>query len=390
MKSSVDSTFPRPAGSSCDVAAVIVCAGKGERTGLAYNKILYHIGRKTVIETVLDSFKKSVVGRIVLVVAQNDRDEISELVQDYPDVSICTGGATRTESVRNGLNAVGHCDIVVIHDGARPFVKPETIDASVASAIEYGSGIATVPAVDTIRQIADDGASHTLPRDTLFNVQTPQTFRYAQIKGAYDGVDGVFTDDAEIYERAGFVPRMVDGAYDNVKITTAQDLVKRLPDGMRIGIGFDVHRLTEGRPLILGGVNIPYERGLLGHSDADVLTHAIMDALLSAAGLPDIGVLFPDDAPELEGISSLILLDRVALRVAQSGKTIVDISAVVMAQKPKLAAHIEDIRATLAARLGIETGAVNVSATTTEMLGIIGKGDAIAASAACLLTESYD
>ncbi len=391
MKLTADNkeSTPHNIAPSPDVAAVIVCAGRGERTGLSYNKILYHIGRKTVIETTLDRFVSSGIKRCVLVVSERDEKTITELAHGYDGVSVCIGGATRAKSVYNGLKAVKDCDIVVIHDGARPFVRPEIIDAAVESAIKFGSGIAAVPTTDTIKQAENGEVIRSLSRANLYNAQTPQAFRYNEIVSAYETADGVFTDDAEVYASAGYTPRLVEGAYDNIKITTENDLVKSIPSGTKIGIGFDVHRLVIGRPLILGGVDIPYDKGLDGHSDADVLTHAIMDALLSAAGLPDIGVLFPDDAEEYTNISSLILLDRVASRIRELNKRIINISAVIMAQKPKLAAHIENMRAGLSARLGISPADINISATTTEMLGIIGNGDAVAASASCLLTESY-
>ncbi|MCH5163374.1 MAG: 2-C-methyl-D-erythritol 2,4-cyclodiphosphate synthase [Clostridiales bacterium] len=373
-----------------DIAAIVVCAGKGERTGLAYNKILYHLGVKTVIETTLDGFIGSAVNRFVLVVAPCDVDAVKELVKPYDSVTLCTGGATRTESVRNGLMAAAGCDIAVIHDGARPFITPDIIDASIRSAIEYGSGIAAVPAVDTIKEVNDGVVVRSLPRASLYNMQTPQTFRYGEIKAAYDKAEGTFTDDAEVYERAGYTPHTVLGSYDNIKITNEKDLLAVAPRGTKIGIGFDVHRLVGRRPLILGGVQIPFDKGLDGHSDADVLTHAIMDAMLSAAGLPDIGVLFPDNSDEFLNISSFVLLDRVAEQIKNRRLAVGNISAVIIAQKPKLAGHIDSIRRSLAARLEIAVERVNVSATTTETLGIIGSGDAIAASASCLLTEIYD
>lgn len=179
------------------------------------------------------------------------------------------------------------------------------------------------------------------------------------------------------------------GTYDNIKITTAADLSRAATD-VRIGIGYDLHRLVSGRPLILGGVEIPHGKGLLGHSDADVLVHAVMDAILSAADLPDIGVLFPDTDGSLEGISSMELLRRVTELVKFRGYSIGNVSAVITAQEPKLAPHMGDIRASLADALGVKPYNVNVSATTAERLGKIGGGKAIAASASCLLTEKHE
>ncbi len=368
------------------IAAVIVCAGKGERTGLAYNKILYHLGQKTVLETVLDKFAESAVQQIIVVAAADDLSTVTDLIRDYPNVDICTGGPTRSASVLNGLRKVGNCDIVVIHDGARPFISPALINASIESTKQYGSGVVAVPTVDTIKEVSDNNVVRSLTRSGLYNIQTPQTFKYSDILNAYENVQGVFTDDAEVYERAGFIPHIVIGSYDNIKITTSSDLNKAVPESVRIGVGFDVHKLVSKRPLILGGLRIPYKKGLKGHSDADVLTHAIMDAMLSAADFPDIGVLFPDTDPAFLNISSMVLLDDVVGLLRGKNFKVNNISAVIIAQKPKMAPVISEIAKNLALHIGIEPNRINISATTTEELGIVGKGKAIAASASCLLT----
>lgn len=381
MRSNAETHSPSPR-----VGAIIVCAGKGERTGLEYNKVLHYIGQKTVIEQVLDVFSASDVSRTVVVCAPADETRIKELIAPYANVAICTGGDTRAQSVLNGLKALP-CDIAVIHDGARPFVSPALINACIRSAISHGSGIAAVKAVDTVKRVID-GKVTSLPRSELYNAQTPQAFVYKDILHAYNTARGTFTDDAEVYEHAGFSPVLVDGEYANTKITTVGDLMLTTPVGAKIGVGFDVHRLVEGRPLILGGVTIPYNKGLQGHSDADVLVHAVMDALLSAAGLPDIGVLFPDTDGKYLDISSMLLLDEVLARISER-HSILSVSAVIMAQAPKLAGFISDIRKSLCKRLKIDEARLNVSATTTEHMGIIGSGDAIAASASCLLTEHH-
>ncbi len=383
MKSKTDNGSAR----FVSVGAVIVCAGKGERMGLAYNKILHRIGRKTVLEAVLDTFSSPFIDKTVVVSSARDRSAIEEIAALYKNVTVCEGGSTRAQSVGNGLCALGMCDIAVIHDGARPFVTQDIIKESIDSAVKYGSGIAAVPATDTIKRVGGDGTAHSLPRAELYNIQTPQAFVYSQIKHAYDCLpdNAAVTDDSEVLELAGFAPRLVRGSYDNIKITTAADLFG-LPKKLRIGVGFDVHRLVPQRALVLGGVKIEYDRGLLGHSDADVLVHAIMDALLSAAGLPDIGVLFPDTDDRYLGISSMSLLTEVVSKVTDN-YGIQSVSAVVTAQQPKLSPHIPLIRKSLSDALGIEIDKVNVSATTTEKLGIIGSGDAIAADASCILTE---
>lgn len=368
------------------VTAVILCAGTGARTHLGYNKLLYYIGKKTLLETTLDVFENSVVSDAVLAIRPSDEAAVREIVAAYPFARMVAGGETRTESVRNGLRAASGCDIAVIHDGARPFLTPDLIRRTVDSAIQYGSGIAAVPATDTIREGENGVLTRSLPREKLWCMQTPQTFDYARIRAAYERQTDSVTDDAEVFSRAGYVPRIVRGEYENIKITTAADLFRGAPARTRIGTGFDVHAFTEGRPLIVGGVRIPHTRGLLGHSDADVLTHAITDALLSAAGLPDIGVLFPDTDPATEGIDSLLLLADAAKKIAERGYAVGNVSAVIMAEAPKMAAHIPAMRTKLADCLHVSVEAVNVSATTTERLGIIGEEKGMAASATCLLT----
>lgn len=370
---------------SPDIAAVIVCAGKGERSGLPYNKVLHLIGHKTVLEKSLDAFCQTRVGHITVVASSDDLPAINDIISAYDNISVVTGGATRQISVLNGLKAYP-CEIVLIHDGARPFISPEIISDAIDSAQKFGSGIAAVPSVDTVKRVDKNGAALALPRAELYNAQTPQAFRYSEICDAYSRAQGTFTDDAEVYESAGYTPRLVKGSYDNIKVTTPNDFLC-LNKSCRIGIGYDVHRLVENRKLILGGVDIDYSRGLLGHSDADVLTHAIMDALLSAAGLPDIGVLFPDTDDKYKGISSMTLLKAVLERVKDCGYGIGSVSAVIIAQQPKLAPYMCDIRKSLACALGIDVKQVNVSATTTEKLGVIGAGDAIAANASTILTE---
>lgn len=372
------------------ICAVIVCAGKGERTGLHYNKILYAVGTETVLDLTLQKFVGAGITDIVLVSSREDADAIKSIAATYP-VNCCVteGGTTRTTSVLNGLNAamkvfdgVTH---VVIHDGARPFASSELIKRCVRSAVACGSGVAAVKCVDSVR-IVSSGKTEPLPREMLYNVQTPQAFEISALVKGYELADGSYTDDAQIYELTGNTVTLVDGEYANIKITTAADLYK-LPSCYKVGAGFDLHRTQDGLPLILGGVRIEHSAGLVGHSDADVLTHAIIDSLLSAADLPDIGVLFPDTDPKYKGISSVTLLLDVVERLRQKGYRIHNVSAVVIAQRPKLSSHIPQIKQSLADALGVQTNDVNVSAKTAELLGDIGAGRAIATTAACTLTE---
>jgi len=376
-----------PSHSKLSICGIILCAGIGGRAGLGYNKMLHYVGKKTVLELTLDRFKDSRVKSIVLVCHPNDYTQIKEIAADYKGITVCLGGLTRGDSVKAGLKEIGFCDIVVIHDGARPYISAELINKTIDSAAKHGSGILAVPTTDSIKEIKNDTIIKSLCRSGLYNIQTPQTFEFSKIQAAYDKIDTECTDCSEVYAHAGFSPKIVLGDYTNIKITSANDFMRPATISSHIGTGFDVHRLVEGRQLILGGVHIPFDKGLEGHSDADVLTHAIMDSLLSAADLPDIGVVFPNNKPAYFGISSMALLKEVLFMINKKGYSIHNISAVIMAERPYLANIIPNIRGSLANCLGLGQERINVSATTTEGLGIIGQGQGIAASSTCLLIK---
>ncbi len=363
---------------SYKTVALILCAGKGERTGLNYNKIFYTLPEgRTVIERVIDLFSSSVCTDILLVINKNDEQKIKELYGG----KYVFGGSTRGESVLNGLKLIkneGGCDTVVIHDCARPYPSIKLINDCVKSAELYGSGVAAVTPTDTVKLRDGDKISCHLDRSKLINVHTPQAFDFNKLYGAYlkQGVNA--TDDSQVFAEV-MTPVLVEGEYKNRKITTADDL------SLKVGNGFDVHPLSIGRRLILGGVEIPFEKGLMGHSDADALLHAITDAVLSAAGLADIGALFPDSDDSYKGISSAILLKRALDFAAKRGYNPVNVSAVIMAEKPRLSPFIGEIRKSISQICGLSVEDVNVSATTTEGLGIVGEGKGIAASALCLM-----
>jgi len=357
-------------------------------------------GRPVLAHTLRVFEEADTVASVVLVVTPGDEEHCRrEIVEAYgcrKVAAVVPGGRERQDSVRRGLEALPPAPLVVIHDGVRPFVTPERIAAVVEAAAQHGAAVLAVPAKDTVKLGDPAGlVAETLPRDRLWLVQTPQAFRREIILAAHEraraeGFTG--TDDASLVERLGGRVALVPGDYANIKITTPEDLAfARVLTGetvnLRTGFGYDVHRLVENRPLILGGVNIPYGRGLLGHSDADVLTHAIMDALLGAAALGDIGQHFPDTDPRYEGASSLDLLAAVAGLLAESGFAVHNIDATIVAQAPKLAPHIPAMRANLARSLGIDPGRVSVKATTTEGLGFTGTGEGIAAHAVATVYE---
>jgi 2-C-methyl-D-erythritol 4-phosphate cytidylyltransferase/2-C-methyl-D-erythritol 2,4-cyclodiphosphate synthase len=380
------------------VTAVVAAAGSGRRMGREVNKVFLPLaGRPILGRSAAAVASCQEVDRLVVVVAPGEEERAAEILTSLALAKpwrVVTGGAERQHSVANALAAVpADADIILIHDGARPLVDAATVGAAIAAAREHGAAGVAVPVKDTIKTVDEAGCIAATPdRRTLWAIQTPQVFAASLLREAYAAAaaDGVLaTDDAALVERLGHKVRIVPGSYRNLKITTPEDMVmahalleseaeKKM---RRIGIGYDVHRLVAGRPLIVGGVDIPWEKGLEGHSDADVLLHAIKDALLGAAALGDIGRHFPDTDPAYKGASSLKLLAAVGEKLAAAGWRAANIDAVVIAEKPKLAPHIPAMNANIAAALGIAAGQVNVKATTTEGLGFTGRREGIAAQA---------
>ena len=298
---------------------------------------------------------------------------------------IVAGGARRQDSVSLGLAKVTG-EIVAIHDAVRPMVTREIIERSIEEAARTGACVAAVPVIDTIKSAAPDKTvTGTVDRSDLYAVQTPQTFRTELIKEAFaralaEGFHA--TDDAALVERMGRKVSIVPGSYDNIKITTPADVelaALKLGGGeTRTGFGYDVHALAKGRKLVLGGVQIPYELGLQGHSDADVIAHAISDALLGAVSMGDIGRRFPDTDPKYKGISSLKLLARVGEMLACDGWKIISIDATLAAEKPKIAQYVPAMISRISECLGIDENRVSIKGTTTEKLGFVGRGEGMA------------
>lgn len=388
-------------------AAVIVAAGRGTRMGLERNKVLAPLCGEPVIARTVRAFERTgwFDGGIVVVTGACDLCEMKRILADAGlHAQVVLGGADRQESVCRGLAATNpEAKYVAIHDGARPLVTAEVIARTLESAKKYGSGVAAVPLKDTVKRVNEGGVVvDTPPRDALRAVQTPQTFEAELIRRAHAAyaLGERATDDAALAERMGVKVRLTEGDVENIKLTTPEDMLlarqvilrregqKEEKPMVRIGHGYDVHRLTEDRKLILCGVEIPYTLGLLGHSDADVALHALMDALLGAAALGDIGKLFPDSADEFAGISSLELLRRVKLHLAAAGYDVVNIDATILAQAPKLAPYREQMRANIARELQIDVSRVSVKATTEEHLGFTGSGEGMAAHAIALLERA--
>ena len=379
------------------VWAVVVAGGRGARAGLGRNKVFFAWKGRSVLSRCLDALERSgALDGAVLVLGAEDFEQYDALCAREgasPLVKrVVAGGDCRRRSVRSGLAALPEeVEIVAVHDAARPFVSPEAVRETVQSARKWGSGVISTPVTDTIKRVGPDGAVETLDRAQLRAVQTPQTFDCAKLKAAHEraeaeGFDA--TDDAALFEHYYGSVRLVTapGAEANIKLTNPADFEKLSRPAMRIGSGYDAHRLAEDRKLILCGVDVPHTRGLDGHSDADVAVHALMDALLGALGEGDIGRHFPDSDLAYEGISSMLLLEHVTKIVREHGYGVANADVTIVAQKPKLAAYIPAMRENLARALG--TDAVNVKATTTERMGFEGEEIGISAQAVALLTAA--
>jgi 2-C-methyl-D-erythritol 4-phosphate cytidylyltransferase / 2-C-methyl-D-erythritol 2,4-cyclodiphosphate synthase len=312
------------------------------------------------------------------------------------------GGATRAATVRAGLVALKRHgahddDWVLVHDAARCLVQPAWIDRLIDACIgDDIGGLLALPLADTLKQADVHGrVSATVERNNKWAAQTPQMFRLAQLAQALDAAGDAVTDEASAVEALGHAPLLVPGHADNFKLTWPEDFARaerllqsneRLNMTTRLGEGWDIHALVPGRKLILGGVHIPHDKGLDGHSDADALAHAITDALLGAAALGDIGRYFPDTDAQFKGADSMVLLAEATKRVRAAGYEIGNIDSTIIAQAPKMAPHIGAMRERLAAVLGVAVDQVNVKAKTAEKMGPVGEGRAIEARAVCLLT----
>ena len=383
--------------------AIIVAAGRSARMGIRRgSKLLIGIGGVEVLARSMMSYQNAESIEKILVVTNNETERAARSLAARYHITkfagVVPGGATRTESVLAGLRACKDAKLVAIADGARPFTRPEQIDAVTAAADTYGGALLCAPPVDTVKELdASGNICRTPARDTLRLAQTPQTFQTDILlplmeKAVAEGIP--VTDDASVFELSGRTVFPVTGDRTNIKITTPEDLSfaeaiagNQQTPSFRIGHGYDVHRLVEERPLILCGERIPYGKGLLGHSDADVALHALMDALLGAASLGDIGQHFPDADPAYKDADSGKLLAAVRDLLDGAGYSPVNVDVTIVAQAPKLAAHLPQMRKNIADILRLPPDAVSVKATTEERLGFTGSGEGIAAHAVCLITK---
>ncbi|MBP5273783.1 MAG: 2-C-methyl-D-erythritol 4-phosphate cytidylyltransferase [Abditibacteriota bacterium] len=383
-------------------AALIPAAGISARYSRERNKLLEKAAGKTVLEHTLRAFDSHAgIEEIVVVLNPDFLGELSSFIEGFgleKPVRFAAGGADRQASVRSGLGQV-ESPLVLIHDAARPAVSAECITECIRALQSAPAVLACVPVTDTIKEAAPDmTVRSTPPRDTLYAAQTPQGFHTEFIREAHRKAFEAgksFTDDAAVAEWAGEKVKIVPGSYNNIKITTPKDMAlfrqfAGTSRTLRAGTGIDTHALSAEpgeRRLVLGGVLCDWPFGLIGHSDADVLTHAVMDALLGAAALGDIGKLFPPSDDAYKDIDSMLLLQRVGALLAEKGCRIVNIDSVIIAQKPRLSGYIPQMRENIASRLGIDPDAVSVKATTTEHLGFEGRSEGMTAHAVCLIEK---
>ncbi|MBQ2713232.1 MAG: 2-C-methyl-D-erythritol 2,4-cyclodiphosphate synthase [Clostridia bacterium] len=361
--------------------AAIIAAG-GESTRFGGNKLLTALpdGSAVLQKTLLAFLQCSCIDEIVVVGNEEIFRFASQFAGNKKPLLFAPKGESRGASVYSGLCAT-QADIVLIHDGARPFVSTGLIARVYEATAANGAAIPVLPVTDTVRDIENG----TLRRDRLRLVQTPQGFYRLPLLQAYEKCAFGFTDDASVYENyTGKRVATVDGETANIKITYTSDIPTCAP---RVGMGYDVHRLTENRRLVLLGVTVPHSLGLDGHSDADAPLHALMDAMLSAAGLPDIGYYFPPDDEAFRGANSLDLTKRVYQLITEKGYAVSNASIVIMAQRPKLKPYLDEMKKRTAEAIGISPSALGISVTTTEHLGFVGREEGIAAQAIVTLIQ---
>lgn len=366
---------------------VLLAAGSATRMG--ENKMLIRIGSMTVLERTMTAFAKAqCFDEVVIVCRKEDESVTAQCASRYLELpfSIVYGGKERQHSVANALSSIKQADVVAMHDGARCFVKPEVISQCVKEAHRCGAAAAGVRTTDTIKRTKNGCIIETLNRAELINIQTPQAFSLKLIKKAHKKAedDGFMsTDDCSLVERLSVPITFVEADSSNIKVTTPEDIAlarKIAGERVRVGTGYDVHRLTENKSLILGGEAIEYSLGLDGHSDADVLLHAVMDAMLGAAACRDIGYHFPC-TDEFKGADSISLLSKTSDIIKSEGYEVTGVDATVIAQRPKLSPYIDRMRSNIANILGIDVKYVSIKATTTEGLGFEGEGKGISAMA---------
>ena len=371
------------------VSVIICAAGKGTRAGFEKNKLLlplpdFSTQGKSVLFKTISAFDLDSINEIVVAASLSDFDEVSKICKEFPKAKPTLGGNCRAETVKNALNSVSG-EIVLIHDGARPFVTKEIIENCIRSVKEYGSGICAIPCTDTIAVTEDNLIIDVPNRKSLYRIQTPQGFYFEDIARAYANAEkplSEYTDDSSVYAEYFETATVCQGSEKNIKLTFAEDF----SSPSRVGFGVDTHAFGKAQEYVtLCGMNVPSESGLIAHSDGDVAVHALMDALLSAAGLRDIGYYFPDTDEKYKNADSMVLLQEVMRLIEEKGYLVANASIAIQAEKPRLAKYIPEMKKRLATALKVEEDGIGITAGTNEKLGYVGEGKGITVYANVLL-----
>lgn len=382
------------------VAAILPAAGQGERLGSNLPKPLIPLGSLPLVVVTLKRLKKAYDFKsLFLCVEEKLVGEFEVLLREHglSEVNIVVGGKTRAESVKNAfLKVRDEVDWVLIHDVARPFVREDSVEELIRGAKHSGASLLAEKATATVKEVNEKtrNVQKTIDRNRIFLAQTPQVFKTSLLNKAYERLgDGyeTFTDEASMVEALPGEVRIVEGPSSNIKITTPSDLIlaeamvgSKKPT-MRIGSGWDIHPLVSGRPLILGGVLIPHTKGLSGHSDADVVLHAVTDAVLGGMGEGDIGEWFSDTDEKNRGIESSVMLKKVMKKFQARGFRLINLDATIFAEEPKLKPYKEMIQKSLSEILGASLDQVNLKAKTQEGFGAVGEKKAISCQVTCLM-----
>jgi 2-C-methyl-D-erythritol 4-phosphate cytidylyltransferase/2-C-methyl-D-erythritol 2,4-cyclodiphosphate synthase len=369
-------------------AAIVVAAGQGLRAGQQVPKQFAAWRGKPVVRHAVEALRSAGAAPLVVVIPEGSESVAGEALAGLGELRLVVGGATRQVSVSRGLEVLASDapELVLIHDAARPDLPVDVIARLVAALADRSGAIPVLPVVDSLVHAAGETMGESADRTALRRVQTPQAFRFAEILAAHRAWQGEPSagDDAQVLNAHGGEVALVDGDARLAKLTFAEDFAISLP-AIRVGTGYDVHRLAAGEELWLGGIRIPHERGLAGHSDADVGLHALVDAILGAMGAGDIGTHFPPSEARWKGAASSLFLEHAASLARAAGYMLAHADLTLICEAPKIGPHREAMRARIAELTGVAPAAISVKATTTEGLGFAGRGEGIAAQAVVTL-----
>lgn len=383
---------PAPAYGREAFSAVVVAAGKGVRAGTAQPKQFMPWRGKPLLRHSVEALASAGARPIIVAIAEGTEDEAARALEGIGGIRFVTGGATRQESVRNALESLASdaAPVVLIHDAARPALPLPVIERLVGALKSSPGAIPVLPVIDSLA-VADNGQmTGTAPREDLRRVQTPQAFRFTDILAAHRAWESEPNagDDAQVARMAGLDVALVEGDEALRKFTFAGDFMVVTAPPVRIGTGYDVHRLADGEDLWLCGVKIAHHRGLAGHSDADVAIHALVDAILGALAMGDIGQHFPPSDPQWRGAASSQFLEHAVTLAKQAGYRIGNADLTIICEAPKIGPHREAMRTRLAELCAVDTAAISVKATTTERLGFTGRGEGVATQAVVCLVHA--